>query len=194
MKVSQKLKQGFTIVEMLVVIAVIAILAGIVTTVASNSVKNARDRRKDAMRSVLQSGLNVYYARNNTWPKALENVTDKTPPNDESIVTISGENADSVFQELIKESFLEKGAPYLDPNGLFVASTTGANSLRSKDGRYVKGVYGQDFSQAIKKTGKGVRHLEINQMAFGYPDKRSGFFVRYKIKYNILTDSASVSD
>lgn len=194
MKIAQKIKLGFTIVELLVVISIIAILAGIVTSVASNAIKNARERRKDAMRSTLQAGLNVYNARNNTWPKALESRTEERDSDNSGIVKITGSDADSVFQELVSDSFKEKGAPYLDPNGLFVATATAADTLRRKNNQIVNGAYGQDFSQAIKKAGKGVRNIPISQMAFGYPDKKTGYFVRYKIEYNTRTDSVTVTD
>jgi prepilin-type N-terminal cleavage/methylation domain-containing protein len=65
-----RLKQGFTIVEVLVVIAVLAILMGIVTTAASSAIKQARDRRASAMKVTLQAGLATYYARENKWPNA----------------------------------------------------------------------------------------------------------------------------
>ena len=41
-------KKGFTIVELLMVISIIGILLGIVTTAASSSIKSARSRRADA--------------------------------------------------------------------------------------------------------------------------------------------------
>ena len=44
---TQTNKKGFTIVEMLMVIGVLAILMGIVTTAASAAIKQARSRRME---------------------------------------------------------------------------------------------------------------------------------------------------
>ena len=53
------MKKGFTIVELLMVIGIIAVLMGIVTTAASESMKASRGRRADALCTLVQSGLAV---------------------------------------------------------------------------------------------------------------------------------------
>ena len=50
-------RRGFTIVEMLMVIAVLGILLGIVTTAASSAIRQARVKRAEAMRTVLNDEL-----------------------------------------------------------------------------------------------------------------------------------------
>ena len=62
------MKRAFTIVELLVVIGVIIVLMGIVTTAASESMKASRSRRRDALISLVQAGLAAYYAQNDEWP------------------------------------------------------------------------------------------------------------------------------
>ena len=83
------MKKGFTIVELLMVIGIIAVLMGIVTTAASESMKASRSRRADALCTLVQSGLAVYYAQNDEWPVSLRN---KGGSNQEGNANYSDEN------------------------------------------------------------------------------------------------------
>jgi hypothetical protein len=84
-----------------------------------------------------------------------------------------------------------KGEPYIDPSSLFVANASRVPSNPYSSNGKLREVYGADFREAIKKNGK--RYISIDNMAFGYPDKSTGYFRRYKIKYNSQTDSVTVS-
>jgi prepilin-type N-terminal cleavage/methylation domain-containing protein len=185
-----KLKRGFTIVEVLVVIAVLSILMGIVSTAASSAIKQARDRRKSAMRVTLQAGFATYYARENKWPNAIEQYANNMDA-DKTTATIEGPNADNAFRQLIRESMKNKGEPFIDPSSLFVANSSRVPNNPYQNGK-LRAVYGADFREAIKKSGK--RYISIDNMAFGYPDKDTGYFRRYKIVYNSQTDSVTVSE
>ena len=44
---------GFTIVEMLMVIGILAVLMGIVTTAASAAIRQARERRTEASKQII---------------------------------------------------------------------------------------------------------------------------------------------
>lgn len=59
---------GFTIVELLIVVVVIAILAAI-TIVAYNGIANrSKDSRRLSDLATIQKGLELYYADNNSYP------------------------------------------------------------------------------------------------------------------------------
>ena len=51
---------GFTIVEMLMVIGILAVLMGIVTTAASAAIRQARERRTEASKQIIQSRISSY--------------------------------------------------------------------------------------------------------------------------------------
>ena len=57
------MKKGFTIVELLMVIAILGVLLGIVTTAATASIRQSRERQAKAMQNTLQNGIAAYRAR-----------------------------------------------------------------------------------------------------------------------------------
>lgn len=179
-------RSGFTIVEMLVVVAILGVLVGIVTTAASSSIRQSRVKRCAAMRTVLQAGLATYYAQKGEWPGKLKNMSEKgTAGGKLRVDYLSETEADTVFQEVVSESL--KGSPMLDVTGLFVAdvSAVGSDSSKSK-------VHGRDFRVAISKDNKKGGNRKPSQLAFGYATQKDGVFRRFIIKYNYETDSVTV--
>ena len=65
---TKRAKKGFTIVEMLMVIAVLAVLMGIVSTAASSVIRKSRVRKNEALRSALQAGIATYCQQEGFWP------------------------------------------------------------------------------------------------------------------------------
>ena len=177
-------RSGFTIVELLMVIGVLGVLIGIVTTTAGTAIRQARVKRAAAMRTVLQAGLATYYAQKGEWPGQLKSWCENGPDNNKLRVDyLSDTQADKVFQELVRETV--KGSPMLDVTGLFVAEASKARSVANSKTR------GMDFRAAMSKTDKRGK-LSISQLAFGYAEKQSGNFKRYIIKYNFETDTVTV--
>ena len=70
-------KSGFTIVEMLVVVAIIAILAGAITMGVNGMFYKSRVGRAKSMRAMLQSGLETFYARTGEWPSPIKDIAEK---------------------------------------------------------------------------------------------------------------------
>lgn len=66
----KKRAQGFTIVELLIVIVVIGILAGLVITTYSGVQENARNTERQTDLKAIQGQLEAYYAKNGTYPSA----------------------------------------------------------------------------------------------------------------------------
>lgn len=69
--------QGFTIVELLIVIIVIGILAGLVYTTFSGIQAKARDTERKTDVNSVHSQLESYFAQNGKYP-TLANVNDST--------------------------------------------------------------------------------------------------------------------
>ena len=197
-----KRRSGFTIVEMLIVIAVLAVLMGLVGTAAMAAIRNARGKRADAMKRAWQGAITAYYAQKGEWPGALEDLAKNST---KTIVDLEDGQLNSVFQELVKES-VDKANPLIDTSALYVcrkADVKGCNDLHedSRPHNEIDGgancskvhfcgkmncVGGMDFTEAR------ARGVSIGAMAFGYPGKRYGKFRRYYIKYNTQTDTVTV--
>lgn len=195
------LKGGFTIIELLIVVAIISVLLGIISVAARGAIRNGRAKRADAMCKVLQQAIAAYYAKVGEWPTTIESKS--ASMGDKSTYTFSGSEADAIFREIVKKS-VGSGAsmPLVDASGLFVADSGklkkngegcydshGESSLKTFCGNQ-HCINGVDFAVA-SKHGKG--HISINNMAFGYAATKSGKFSRFWITYNSKTDSVTVS-
>ena len=77
----QRKKRGFTIVEMLMVIAVLAVLMGIVSTAASSVIRKSRVRKNEALRSALQAGIATYCQQEGFWPPGKNGTIQKWSDN-----------------------------------------------------------------------------------------------------------------
>ena len=174
-------RRGFTIVELMMVIGVIAVLMTIVTTTAMSSMRGSRDKMAEAMRVALQAAITTYQAQDSTgkWPSEIETYAE----NAESAVLGESESQ-KVFQKIVQMSTGqgEKYIPLIDPHGLFVAP------YGVEDG---KGA-GRSFSSARQGDGRRQK-LPVAQMAFGYQGKMTGRFHRFNIIYHAQTDSIEVS-
>ena len=196
-------RRGFTIVELLVVVAIIGVLLGIVSMAARGALRNGRTKRADAMARVLQQSIAAYYAKAGQWPKTIENKIATLGNTDDSTYTFTGSEADEIFYEIVHDSVGSSAArPLVDASALFVAK---ASLLRKNgDGCYDNHsesslktycgnqhcVNGVDFAIASKK---GKSHIPLKNMAFGYQATNSGKFSRFWITYNVRTDSVTVS-
>ena len=63
-------KRGFTLIEMLVVVAIISILAGVVLTGVTGFQANARDTKRIADLKQMQSYLELYYNKEGQYPSS----------------------------------------------------------------------------------------------------------------------------
>ncbi len=81
------MKKGFTLVELLVVVAIIGLLAGI-ATVSVNSVRTkARDARRVADIKQIQNALEIYYSDAGSYPATI---ADKLGTNTALVLTSNG--------------------------------------------------------------------------------------------------------
>ena len=195
------MKKGFTIVELLLVTAIIGILLGLVTMAANGALKNARGKRASAMRVVLQQAVETYCAQKGEWPDVIRTRAKNMGGKD--VWVFSNSDVDEIFREVVRSSVGQNATMHvLDASGLFVADSgklkKGGDGCSDNHGDTSRSdfcgkagcVNGVDFSQAVKK---GKSHISVSKMAFGYQGSEYGKFCRFWITYNSRTDSISVS-
>ena len=180
------MKRGFTIVELLMVIGVIAILMGIVTTAASESMKASRTRRAEALVSLVQSGLAAYYAQNDEWPISFKgkvgNHKKGSDDIDENQYDLTANEVRECVRKIVESA--KEGNPLIDVSGLWVSRSDGDTS----GGRGA----GMDFMSAIRGTRKSSKKMKLAEMYFGYPHASNGRFVRFGMGFSIATDQLRV--
>lgn len=177
------MKKGFTIIELLMVVAILAVLLGIVTTAATASIRQARDRRAQAMKQTLQNGIAAYRVRNNKWPDPLETWA-TTPPGKGTVGYMSNGDYDTVVQIVLEAStgqFAKNRV--MDPVGLLVM-----NAQTFEDGK----PGGRDFREAVKKNSRYTKTMSPGVMTIVYQDKETGNAYRYIIEYNTESDDVAV--
>ncbi len=90
---------GFTLIELMVAIAIVAILAAIGFTIYSSTQKTTRDARRVGDLKEVQKALEQYFVSNQTYPVGS---TNKTPFDNSNFVTALG-------------SYFQNNKPPLDP-------------------------------------------------------------------------------
>lgn len=187
------MKRGFTIIEMLVVITVITLLMGIVTTAVNSSTQANRAKQADALCTIVQTALATYNAQNARWPDPLggkvlngfsasSNDEGADGRTDSDKYVLSASEVRQMVKALVDEA--KKGNPLMDISGLFVSRDPGEANGKG---------YGMDFMSAIHGTKHSRKKMNTSEMYFGYPDAATGRFRRFKMVYAIPTDSLMVS-
>ena len=176
-------KRGFTIIELLMVVTILATLMGIITTAVFASLRQARGRRADAMRQTLQNGIIAYRQLKDEWPGDLEKLANKPPSNRGTVITLTTDEYDSVVEDLLKVS-MGKSAKnrVMDPIGMLVMGKNGSEGKSS----------GVDYRSAAQKNGPYAKRMSSSEMTIVYQGG-NGKARRFKIAYNTEADSVTVS-
>ena len=96
-------KKGFTLVELVIVIAVIAILAAVLIPTFTSVIQNANASKKlQELKSTIDNEYIDYVAKNNEVPKVLyyNNVYTFTKPTSCTSYTLTGSTASKTFVKL----------------------------------------------------------------------------------------------
>lgn len=64
-------KKGFTLIELIIAMVILAVLSGLIAGGVLNSLKKGRDARRKADLQQIQRALEFYYEDNRTYPSSL---------------------------------------------------------------------------------------------------------------------------
>ena len=197
----QRKKRGFTIVEMLMVIAVLAVLTGIVASAASAVIHKSRVRKIEALRAALQSGIATCYQQEGHWPPGKTETLQKWATGEEHLPTRSegkhvaqlpDDDYDNLVRYLVVRCLNASGNPIMDVSG-FTATRKSAADKKDPDGNPT--CYGEEVrSWVAKQQAKDARGSapKSSEMTFGYSKSEKGYFRRFRIIYNADSDSVTV--
>ena len=184
-------RAAFTIVELLMVVAIISVLITIVTVSAKGSIQAARSKKASAIVAMVQQAVDVYHAQKGKWP--IDNLASRSGrhsmPQDEiedggqdDAVSdyLTPQEVRSVMVKLVEET--KNGNPMLDLAGLFVSRSTGENTYKP----------GMDFLTAIHGSRTNRKKMKLSEMYFGFPESSHGLFVRLRMKYSREADRLEV--
>lgn len=107
MKTMQK---GFTLIELMIVIAIIGILAAIALPAYQDYTKRSRVSEGLSLAGGAKSALTEYYASNNKWPvnNAAAGIADTITGNAVKSVVVSADGADAAGKGVITVTFNDK--------------------------------------------------------------------------------------
>ena len=195
----QRKKRGFTIVEMLMVIAVLAVLMGIVSTAASSVIRKSRVRKNEALRSALQAGIATYCQQEGFWPPGKNGAIQKWSDNGldqkdrgAGVATLEDSEYDTLMNYLVTRCLNASGNKVMDVSG-FTAVRKSATSAKDEGG--LPKCSGEDVKSWVAKLKGGSTRgsaPQPNEMTFGYSSPDNGYFRRFAIKYNSESDSVTV--
>ena len=175
------MKKGFTLVELMMVVAILAVLLGIVTTAATASIRQSRERQAQAMKQTLKNGIAAYKVRRGKWPGKLEEWANQE--NQETLGYLSNPDYDNLIHELLRASSGKSAkSRVMDPVGLAVMPTGGA------DGK----LNCMDYRSVTTKNNKHSKRMEPNEMTVVYPRKDTGKAYRYVIEFNPQSEEVTV--
>jgi len=144
-----KSKLGFTLIELMVVMAIIGMLASIVLTLVSGAQRDAKDKRRIADLQQLQKALELYYVDHQTFPKESEGANGSIGAN---------------------PTFLSLLGPYLkgtpgDPvnNGTFYYYYDGAHQCGAR-------TYAVVFARQMEKASNANYQTVLNETCAGVLD------------------------
>ena len=161
------MKRGFTMLELLIVITVMAIVATLATGAAVSSIKQGRRKRIQVTVQALNTAVECYHSRQGAWPFSVRQLRHLP---DVDAATEKVKISDKAILAPMYASLYQGG--YLDGSGLLCVTDSGARKPLNKISR--------SSPEAFQ-----ICYVRVEDSS------EIGFF---KMTYNFITDSVSFSE
>lgn len=162
MQKREKKRLGFTIIEILIVVSIIAVIATLGTGAAIRSVKQSRSRRIQATRQMLELGLNNYRALHGEWPESFGVLS-----TDGKYRETTGVGNARIFEKVFRD--VKSNRSLIDTSVIFTRTGQGRMTVK----------------QALER---GISEIPVGYPDPENPDK----FCYFKVRYNCMTDHVEV--
>lgn len=172
-------RRGFTIIELMMVVGIIAVLITVSVSAINGSMKAARKQRAESLCTMVEQSIAAYYAQQGKWP-----VEPGEPQNGQEYYQYEQKDVQEMIRIVIRE--IKNNNPLIDVSGLFVA----------KEELYAKNpnnTYGVDFLTAVHGSRQHPGTLKLSKMVFGYPNAGNGRFSPFKMTYYPASDKITVT-
>ena len=184
------------------VIAVLAVLMGIVSTAATSVIRKARTRENEALRSALQAGIATYCQQEGYWPPGKNGVLQDWADNGldakyrnkgQNVVALDDDAYDSLMSHMAARCLDVRKSRVMDFANFIGVRKDAAKHKDPNDGLPTcHGKKAKNWLTAFRASGSSVRP---DDLTFGYSSSTSrgnGRFRRFVIKYNSEADNVTV--
>ena len=168
-----KARKGFTILEILVVVAVMSIIATLTTGAVLKALKIVRGRRIETMRAGLEMAIKNYRGQQEEWPFEISDLQRKN--NSDRLYSVGGGNSaknssNGQKQANALQNMLDSDVSYLDGSA-FLTEIIGKGRMSVQD---------------ALESGQSL-------IPIGHPDAiNQDIFKYYRIQYNLAVDDVDV--
>ena len=180
------------------VIAVLVVLMGIVSTAASSVIRKSRVRKNEALRAALQAGIATYCQQEGYWPPGKNGAIQKwsdngLDPEDRStgVGTLDETGYDALMNYIVTRCLNASGNKVMDVSG-FTAVRRSATSAKENGLPKCYGEEVKSWVAKLKASNARGSAPQASEMTFGYSSSDKGYFRRFVIKYNAEADNVTV--
>ena len=198
-----KANKGFTIVEMLMVVAVLVVLTGIVTTATTSVIHKARQRANEALRVALQNGIATYRQQEGFWPPGKKGALQKWEDNGldskyrkdgKHVAKLENSDYDALMNHLALRCLDASKNRVMDFSDFVGVAQSATMNTDTNNLPVCRGKKASSMTASIKS-----KSARLNELTFGYAKTEAvpnsqyvGRFRRFSIYYNSDSDSVTV--